>query len=63
MSKKNQLQKDYEDLNRKISQAAEAEIKKIQEKIEALKEEARQMGETVERTITEKETKVTKKKD
>ena len=63
MAKKDQLEKDYENLNRKISQAAEAEIKKIQKKIEALKEEARQMGETVERTITEKETKLTKKKD
>ena len=63
MSKKNQLQKDYEDLNRKISKAAEAEIKIIQEKIEALKDEARRMGESVEQTLAEKETKVIKKKD
>jgi outer membrane murein-binding lipoprotein Lpp len=63
MAKKDQLEKDYENLNRKISQAAEAEMKKIQEKIESLKEEARQIGETVELTLGEKEAKVTKKKD
>ena len=63
MSKKNQLQHDYEDLNRKISEAAEAEIKKIQDKIESLREEARKMGETIDLTLAEKETKATKKKD
>lgn len=63
MAKKDQLKKDYENLNRKIEQAAEEEIKKIQEKIEALKKEARQMGETVELTLAEKEPKATKKKD
>ena len=63
MPKKDQLEKDYENLNRKISQAAEVEIKKIQEKIELLKEEARQIGETFEQTLAEKETKVIKKKD
>jgi outer membrane murein-binding lipoprotein Lpp len=62
MAKKDQLEKDYESLNRKIEQAAEEEIKKIQEKIEALKKEARQMGETVELTLAEKEPKATKKK-
>jgi outer membrane murein-binding lipoprotein Lpp len=63
MAKKDQLEKDYENLNRKIEQAAEAEIKKIQEKIEELKEEARRKGETIEQTLVEKETKVIKKKD
>jgi outer membrane murein-binding lipoprotein Lpp len=63
MAKKDQLEKDYKNLNRNIEQAAEAEIKKIQEKIEALKEEARQMGETAELKLVEKETKVTTKKD
>jgi polysaccharide deacetylase 2 family uncharacterized protein YibQ len=63
MAKKDQLEKDYEDLNRKITKAAEAEIKKIQEKIESLKEEARKMGETIDLTHAEKETKTTKKKD
>jgi len=63
MAKKDQLEKNYKNLNREIEQAAEAEIKKIQEKIEALKEKARQMGETVELTLVEKETKVTTKKD
>lgn len=62
MAKKDQLEKDYKNLNIKVEQAAEAEIKKIREKTEALKEEARQMSETVERTLIEKETKATKKK-
>ena len=63
MARRDKLEKDYEDINRKIEQATEAEIKKIQEKIESLKEEARQIGETVELTLSEKEAKVTKKKD
>ena len=63
MAKKNQLEKDYENLNRKISQTAEAEIKKVREKIESLKEEARRIGETVEPTLDEKEAKAAKKKD
>ena len=63
MTKKDQLEKYYEDLNRKIEQAAETEIREIQEKIEILKEEARQIGETVERTLDEKEMKVSEKKD
>jgi len=63
MVKKDQLEKDYENLNRKISQVAEVEIKKVHEKIELLKEEARRMGETIEPTLDEKEAKITKKKD
>jgi chromosome segregation ATPase len=63
MARRDKLEKDYEDINRKIEQATEAEIKKIQEKIEALKEEARQIGETIEQTLGEKETKATTKKD
>ena len=58
-----QLEKDYENLNRKISQVAEAEIKKIEEKVESLKEEARKMSETIELTLGEKQSKATKKKD
>jgi hypothetical protein len=63
MARRDKLEKDYEDINRKIEQATEAEIKKIQEKIEALKEEAHQIGETIEQTLGEKETKATTKKD
>ena len=63
MSKKDQLDKNYEDLDRKIEQAAEAEIKRIREKIEALKKEAREMAESVELMLAQKETKATKKKD
>jgi len=62
MAKKDQLEKDYKNLNLKIEQAAEAEIKKIREKTESLKEQARQTGETIELTLAEKEPKVTKKK-
>ena len=63
MVKRDQLEKDYENLNRKISQVAEVEIKKVREKIELLKEEARRMGETIEPTLDEKEAKAAKKKD
>jgi len=64
MSKREQLEKDYENLKRKIEQIAEEEIKKIQTKIEALKKEALRIGETIElANNAEKETKATKKKD
>jgi cell division protein FtsL len=57
MAKIDQLEKEYKNLDRKIEQAAEAEIKKIQEKTEALKEEARKTGETVELALVEKRNK------
>ena len=62
MSKKEKLEKDYQNFNLNIERIAEEEIKKIREKANAIKEEASKMGEAVELSLNEEETKATKKK-
>jgi hypothetical protein len=61
MSKKEKLEKDYQNFNLNIERIAEEEIKKIREKANAIKEEASKMGEAVELSLNEEETKATKK--
>lgn len=56
------MEKDYETFNLKIEQMAKEEIEKIREKANAIKAEANKIGETVELSLNEKETKVSTKK-
>jgi len=62
MSKKEKLEKDYQNFNLNIERIAEEEIKKIREKANAIKEEASKMGETVELSLNEEEKKAARKK-
>ena len=61
MSKKEKLEKDYQNFNLNIERIAEEEIKKIREKANAIKEEASKIGEAVELSLNEEETKARKK--
>ncbi len=62
MSKKDKLEEDYQNFNQNIERLAAEEIKKINEKVNALKEEARKIGEAVELSLHERETKSATKK-
>jgi hypothetical protein len=62
MSKKDQLEKDYKKFNIDIEHEAENELKKIKEESDALKKEAGEIGEAVERSINRKPPKQGKKK-
>ena len=62
MSKKEKLEKDYQNFNLNIERIAEEEIKKIREKANAIKEEASKTGEAVEFSLSEEEPKAAKKK-
>ena len=62
MSKKEKLEKDYQNFNLNIERLAEEEIKKIREKADAIKEEASKMGEAVALSLNDKATKEAGKK-
>ena len=62
MSNKDKIEKDYEKFNLTIENEAENKLKKIQQESNQLKREASKIGDTVERTIQEKESKSSKKK-
>ena len=62
MSKKDKIEEDYQNFNLNIERIAAEEIKKIREKANALKEEASKIGEAVELSLHEKETKTATKK-
>jgi len=62
MSKKEKLEKDYQNFNLNIERIAEEEIKKIREKANAIKEEATKMGKAVELSLNEGEPKAARKK-
>jgi hypothetical protein len=62
LSNKEKLEKDYETFNLKIERMAKEEIEKIREKANAIKAEANKIGEAVELSLNEKETKVSTKK-
>ena len=51
MSNKEKLEKDYQNFNLNIEHLAEEEIKEIREKVNAVKEEAKKIGETVELSL------------
>ncbi len=59
---KDKLEKDYKKFSLDIEQEAENQLKKIQQESDELKKEAARIGEEVERSINEKQTKATKKK-
>ncbi len=59
---KDKLEKDYKKFNLDIEQEAENQLKKIQQESDALKKEAIEIGEAVERSINEKQPKADKKK-
>jgi hypothetical protein len=62
MSKKEKIEEDYQNFNLNIERIAADEIKKIREKANALKEEASKVGDAVELSLNEKETKTATKK-
>ena len=62
MSKKDKLEEDYQNFIKNIERMTEEEIKKIRERANALKEEAAKIGEAVELSLNEKETKTATKK-
>lgn len=62
MSLKTKLEKDYQNLNKTIEQAAEDEIKAIREKTNALQKEAEKTGEAIQLSIDAGERKTSKKK-
>ncbi len=59
---KAKLEKDYQNFSVEIEKLAKEAIKSIQEKANAIKEEAKKTGQAVELAMNEKETNVTKKK-
>lgn len=62
MSKKDKLEEDYQNFNLNIERIAAEEIKKIREKANTIKEEANKIGEAVELSLNERETKTATKK-
>jgi len=63
MSKKEKLEKDYQNFNLNIKRVAEEEIEKIREKANAIKEEASKTGEAVELSLNQDEKKTAKGKE
>lgn len=62
MSKKEKLEKDYQNFNMNIERMAEEEITKIREKANAIKEAAKKTGEAVAVSLNESEMKSARKK-
>ncbi len=56
------MEKDFKKFNLGIENEAENELRKIQEESDALKKEASNIGEAVERSITRKQPQHAKKK-
>jgi transposase-like protein len=59
---RDKLEKDYKKFNESIQLEVENELKKIQQESDALKKEAVEIGEAVERSIKYNPTKRVKKK-
>ena len=62
MSKKENLEKDYETFTLNIDQMAKEELQKIREKANAIREEAGKIGEAVELSLNQEKTKTVTKK-
>ncbi len=62
MAKKEKLEKDFEDFNKTIENAAENEIKKIEEQAKKLILEAQKSGESIEISVDGTKSNVGKKK-
>jgi ElaB/YqjD/DUF883 family membrane-anchored ribosome-binding protein len=59
---KEKLENDYQNFNKQIEQLAEEAIRSIREKANAIREEAKKIGETVEGSLNKGEEKMAKKK-
>jgi len=59
---KEKLENEYQNLNKQVDEQAEEAIKKIREKANAIREEAKKIGETVEGSMDNGEEKNAKKK-
>jgi hypothetical protein len=59
---KDKIEQDYKDFDDAIEELAKAEIEKIKKKANQLKAEAEKVGEAVEASLEEEETKAIKKK-
>jgi len=59
---KEKLENEYQNFNKQVDEQAEEAIKKIREKANAIREEAKKIGETVERSMDKGEEKNAKKK-
>jgi predicted NACHT family NTPase len=57
MTKKNNIEKEYESLEKDIHMMADNEIKNIEKKVNKIKKEAEKIGEEVEISMTEKSVK------
>ncbi len=54
MSGKAKIDKDYANFTEEIQKAGQEELKKIRERIDAVKKEAEKTGESIERSIEKK---------
>jgi len=52
---KEKLESDYQNLNKQIDEEAEEAIKKIREKANEIREEAKKIGETVQNSLNKGE--------
>jgi len=59
---KNKIEKEYRTLENEIERKAEEEIEDIRERANQIRKEAENIGRDVELSISESETKATKKK-
>jgi hypothetical protein len=59
---KEKLENDYQNFNKQVDERAEEAIKNILEKANAIREEAKKIGETVEESMNKGEEKIPKKK-
>jgi hypothetical protein len=57
MTKKNNIEKEYESLEKDIHMMADNEIKNIEKKLNKIKKEAEKIGEEVESSMIEKSVK------
>jgi predicted NACHT family NTPase len=57
MTKKNNIEKEYESLEKDIHMMADNEIKNIEKKVNKIKKEAEKIGEEVESSMIEKSVK------
>lgn len=62
MSKREKLQKDFENFNQIIEEAAKKEIEKIAQQVKSVKKEANEAGQTFGSSINEGQARANKKK-
>jgi cytochrome c553 len=62
LTKKDQLDKDYQNFTLEMERLAKQEIKEIQEKTNAVREQTRKIGEEIELSLNDLDMKALKKK-